>query len=57
METLEQNRLNQKVYRVFYRCENCWSRINEDFIPEMDDMKTIDLTDSEARLNFFNHIK
>lgn len=25
-----------EVIRIFYRCENCWSRIHSDFIPELD---------------------
>jgi len=45
------NQLNFKVTRVFYRCEYCWSRINEDFIPEIDTMKTFDVV--EWRKNNF----
>lgn len=39
------NQLNHEVFRVFYRCENCWSRIHEDFCPEMKNMKTINVQD------------
>ncbi len=31
------NKLGKKVIRIFYRCENCWSRIHRDYIPELDD--------------------
>lgn len=30
------NQLGYTVYRVFYRCRNCWSRVNRDFSPEFD---------------------
>ncbi len=39
------NQLNQTVYRGFYRCTHCWSRISEDFNPAMDAMKTVDVID------------
>lgn len=29
------NQLGYKVIRTFYRCENCWSRIPKDEIPEL----------------------
>jgi len=38
------NELGFTVYRIFYRCENCWSRINEDFSPEFDNLPVIDVT-------------
>ncbi len=30
------NHMGHKVTRVFYRCENCLSRIYIDYIPELD---------------------
>jgi len=39
------NALGQEVTRIFYRCRNCWSRIHEDFIPEMDKKTTVNVMD------------
>ena len=39
------NQLDQMVIRIFYRCENCWSRIKSDFIPELDNKKTVNVSD------------
>lgn len=39
------NQLNQEVNRAFYRCRNCWSRIHEDFIPEMETMQRANVFD------------
>lgn len=39
------NQLGQTVYRVFFRCEHCWSRISDDVNPEMDAKPTIDVSD------------
>lgn len=39
------NQLGQEVIRVFYRCRNCWSRIQKDFIPELDDVKSVNVLD------------
>ena len=36
------NQLGHTVTRIFYRCENCRSRIHSDFIPELDS-KTVDV--------------
>lgn len=30
------NTFGQKVIRIFYRCESCWSRLVKDYIPELD---------------------
>lgn len=30
------NQNGNKVSRLFYRCENCWSRTPFDYIPELD---------------------
>lgn len=39
------NQMDYKVFRIFYRCENCWSRIHSDFIPELDAKDLIDVLD------------
>jgi hypothetical protein len=38
------NQMNQEVTRIFYRCENCLSRIHSDFIPSLDD-KNVNVLD------------
>lgn len=35
------NGLNQTVYRGYYRCGNCASRVQSDEIPEFDKLETI----------------
>lgn len=47
------NQMNHKVYRVFYRCENCWSRIHDDIIPEMDALPSISLEDMMNKFRNF----
>lgn len=37
------NQLGYTVYRIFYRCENCWSGINEDFCPDFDKLSLTDV--------------
>ncbi len=37
------NQNGNKVIRIFYRCRNCWSRIHEDFIPEIDNLSQVDV--------------
>lgn len=39
------NKVDLKVIRVFYKCENCKSRIYDDFIPELDNMETVNVFD------------
>jgi len=50
------NKINKTVFRVFYRCENCWSRIHSNFCPELDNCKTIDVTELKNNLHLFNKI-
>lgn len=38
------NQIGHKVTRIFYRCENCWSKIHKDYIPDLD-CKTINVLD------------
>lgn len=51
------NQLNQTVYRGFYRCTNCWSRINEDFNPTIDAMETINILDLRKPENIAKYKK
>jgi hypothetical protein len=37
------NQLGYTVIRAFYRCRNCWSRIHEDFIPELNSAHKINV--------------
>lgn len=34
-----------KVVRVYYKCRNCKSRIHDDFCPELDSMKVVNVLD------------
>ena len=39
------NSFGYDYYRIFYRCRNCLSRIHNDFIPEIDKLKTFDVVE------------
>ena len=39
------NMMGHSVVRQFYRCENCWSRIYEDYIEEVDKLETVNVMD------------
>jgi tRNA G37 N-methylase Trm5 len=39
------NQLNYKVFRAWYKCTNCKSRIFRDYSPEMDAVKKVNVFD------------
>ncbi len=39
------NQLGQIVHRVFYRCENCLSRIYRDYVPDLEKCERINVLD------------
>lgn len=49
------NQLNQKVLRTFYRCTNCWSRIDVDEIPEMDNKQVLNMFDVMSDFEKYKH--
>jgi hypothetical protein len=39
------NQVGYKVYRVFYRCRNCCSRIHTDICPTIDNSESVNVFD------------